>query len=345
MFRRGARERAVSVSDITWQNWTGKSPRLKEYAIAGLKQKGLMISGHGDDSRYAFEIPTWEQFVKSIDTGQTKTFGRKDGVAPKDGARVDPECRERGCALMARKEGHAKAAEINELNRLVEIKSPATNPIAAPAKPQKQWQRSLGAIHAAGFPLSDLNFIRRLLSVVKPKFANVQDEELAFAIKSAAKQKSTVQKSEGLFLTTVPLALAHIRRVPAAPATSAPPDPRANMKAILETCRAGLQQLGGSFLPHVETVDWLLAWVDSGSDNFEELDGMSSQLELDIAATAAAIAPPETLTAAREAALARLDARFKARNHQTVVESTVAGMIPFELLKLFELPRLNLLYA
>ena len=51
------------VPDETWQRWTGLSPRAKEYAIAGLKEKGLDIDGRGDTMKLRFERSAWQKFV------------------------------------------------------------------------------------------------------------------------------------------------------------------------------------------------------------------------------------------------------------------------------------------
>lgn len=95
------RRRENTVSDEHWENWTGKSARIKDHAILGLKQKGLNVRGEGDKAKYYFDRNHWDSWVR----GHTRrerahTAGRSKSVTAKAGMQVHQECRERGCGRL-----------------------------------------------------------------------------------------------------------------------------------------------------------------------------------------------------------------------------------------------------
>ncbi len=297
------------ISDTHWTNWTGLEPRMKDYAEAGLKKKGtLTIEGRGKSARYAFSRSGWEDFVTHAERAKPRTHGRVvTGKTPKPGALIHPECRERGCALLAA----AKVAENGEtLISTTQFAQPVAQTAASanadcigpvsstvklpvllsgPARSDLSAQKSVGqngsrplvvtklaqpvariteaaaqvwgatfqALKAA-FPLVDVAFLVRLVSVIRALFPDVQDTELARAVGFAWEQKRSIQKTEGLFLATVPHALGHLRHKPA-PRESPPSGVYEGARKILRACEAALRGRGAPFAEHAADCAKLLA--------------------------------------------------------------------------------------
>ncbi len=63
VLRRGGRAEGCVISDRNWQAWTGLKARAKEYAIKGLKEKGLRVLGRGDKAVYSVALSQWHNFV------------------------------------------------------------------------------------------------------------------------------------------------------------------------------------------------------------------------------------------------------------------------------------------
>jgi hypothetical protein len=185
----------ISVSDENWKNWTGLSVRQKKYAIAGLEKKGLRVEGRGDKSRYSWHVDAWESYARQTAIEQrAKTDGRKPTPVPaKKGAMVHPDCAN-GCAMLQQE--------------------PAKLVLLPPGKVEQSWPETLDVIRQA-FPLVSGAFLARLVGVVNASIGTVTDTELAHAVTVAYKRN---QRREGLFLQTVPEALAAIRRVKVKPA-------------------------------------------------------------------------------------------------------------------------------
>lgn len=251
VLRRGGKDTAVPVSDTNWESWTGLSPRQKEYAIAGLKLKGLDVEGHGDRARYHFDWERWHSYVGSVSAAEPRARTRGRGVDPKKGAKVHPDCRERGCALLNAEvqsglslvpstevaqpvaqsvtdtlggasgggctDTHQAAAP--HQNKLVRLESPKVAQRVAQKSQPEEWKETMLALTAI-FPLVGMAFLVRLLTAVFALFQGVTDSELAESIRLAWGQKRKFQRSEGLFLFTVPEALRLVRARP----REGPPD-------------------------------------------------------------------------------------------------------------------------
>lgn len=71
-----------------------------------------------------------------------------------------------------------------------------------------QWPLTLTAM-AQRFLTAGVDFLARLVALVHSQFADVNDSELAQAIGAATKRD---QKSEALWLRTVPACIANVRR-------------------------------------------------------------------------------------------------------------------------------------
>lgn len=90
-----------TVTDRTWEDWTGLDAKMKRHAIRELKDKGLHVSGHGDKARYSFERETWTHFARHAPrTEKAKTVGRSKSVTAPAGMQVHEDCRENGCGRM-----------------------------------------------------------------------------------------------------------------------------------------------------------------------------------------------------------------------------------------------------
>jgi hypothetical protein len=242
ILRRGGAGESCTVSDSNWERWTGMSARTKEYAVAGLKAKGFESDGRGDSARFSFHNRAWENFVKT-GGGQNKprTVGRKTGVSPKKGAKVHPSCCENGCALLAAENSangislvpaplnaQPVAQTVLESDSTTGPKKhlkPVSALIPLPnAQPVAQTFKNSLALLQSGFPLVDSVFLGKLVSASRVVRPAVTDVELVQAISLAWEKKRKRQDSEGLFLETVPAALAAIGKAPAAVHRSVPPE-------------------------------------------------------------------------------------------------------------------------
>lgn len=352
--RGGAGSTAVTVSDRNWQGWTGLSPRLKEYAIAGLKVKCLNVAGRGETARYSFQPDTWETFVRSADRSRPHTAGRRAGVSPKRDAKVHPDCRERGCALLV---AGPCVVEKNGVEKSVDSKENSVSPSAPVQIAQPVAHRppadagktgGLEAVFAATlatlrgiFPLIGVAFLVRLLATVRAAFADVQDAELAEAITTAYRMKRTRQKSEGLFLFTVPEALAQLRRRP-------PPTPVAyadfsdGVKNLLTRVLDAVRARGAPFERLAASVEFLRVQCSGSGVELEWVETEMERLEAHMIELAAkALQGSESATAVAACVEAELNRASQMTADQ---RERLADLVRSrETLKVLGLPRLSLL--
>jgi len=245
VFRKGGESSSVMVTDRNWESWTGRNSRMKEYAIKGLRAKGFEVEGRGNTAKYKFRRAQWEEFVSHSERSKAHTPGRPVGVTPKAGAKIHPACRENGCAMMAREADGKQltlvsAIQIAQPVAQQDYNPPASGPqssqgengssraiatrIAQPVAQihdtaEQVWKSTLATLREF-FPMVGVVFLARLIAQVCAIFSAVTDQELAAAVAYAWQQKnrkSVVQYSEGLFLLTVPAALAALRRAPKPP--------------------------------------------------------------------------------------------------------------------------------
>jgi len=167
------------------------------------------------------------------------------------------------------------------------------------------WAKTLKALTDV-FPLAGLAFLVRLIATVRALFPDVQDEELARAVTFAWQGKRSVQKSEGLFLTTVPAALRHLRSMAAGPPGGAGVEPARDSGAlegarrILVKCAAVLNDRGGVFEPLAAACGALLASpalssCEGYADGMTGVYDAADTLQSDIERTAADSLEPEQL--------------------------------------------------
>lgn len=107
-----------TISDKHWEEWTGLSARIKDHAIRGLREKGLVVKGRGKGAKYYFERDRWDSWVRSRPRRErAHTAGRSKSVTAKAGMQVHQECRERGCARLC----EAKQSDVIPINSLSTI--------------------------------------------------------------------------------------------------------------------------------------------------------------------------------------------------------------------------------
>lgn len=256
VLRRGGN--GIPVSDRNWQSWTGLSPRLKEMAVKGLREKGLKVDGKGEAARFSWETQNWHHYLKVTPAVKPRTAGRQ--VDPKPGAKVHPECRERGCAMLrpdcvsgglslvaatpvAQPVSQTTAGTVNEHRQPQQASTVIDKPnvsliLAAPVAqrvsqtPAELWAKTLAVLQGI-FPLIGVTFLFQLLATVKVLCSDVTDPELAEAVEIAWQQSAGRAQSAGLFLKTVPEALGALRRDPGGTRAAARGAP-ANRKSKLE---------------------------------------------------------------------------------------------------------------
>lgn len=339
--RGGIGDTTVTVSDRNWQGWTGLSPRQKEYAIAGLKAKCLNVSGRGEDAGFSFRADTWERFVRSADRSKPRTAGRKPGVSPKPGAKIHSDCRERGCALLAKESAEVGAQPVahSSLVKTVTLAAASriTQPVAQMADAAElAWSKTLTALRSV-FPLIGVAFMLRLLEVVRSKFAEVQDSQLAEAVTVAWQEKQRFQKGEGLFLLTVPEALAAILKRPVSPPA---PDISAGVERLLIRCVESLRARGAPFEQQLEAVSGLLSRVQAGADLMEierEMEWIDSEI-IDKAQQVIEPAQRASIASYVESNLGSYRGRMEPRQ----LKALSARMFANQTLKTLDIPRLSL---
>lgn len=199
------------ISDANWQKWTGLSPRLKDYASAGLAKKGLQVVGKGDKARYSFDLERWSEFVKAPDDDAARTLGRSKAtsIAAPARMRIHESCRE-GCQMLCEAAASCKVVEITptapaapvELKQAVNETPRAAAASGTNPKPRavEKWPKSRAFVSRL-YKSAGSDFIPKLLARISRP---VTDDELERALDLAWQEKKGVQKSESLFFRTVP---------------------------------------------------------------------------------------------------------------------------------------------
>ena len=215
------------VSDANWTKWTRLESRQKEYAIKGLSEKGLAVEGKGDKARYRFDDAAFRAFVRAFSPEQkVRTVGRSKAVPAPAGLLVHPDCRSNGCQMLCGGDkkpsacielpNPAGAAELPVLPPSIGDPVPGGNGVFTDSnKRKKNIPAGTAATVADGsfgvtaemlramYPTAGRKFLASLIAACKP-IGTFSDAELAAAVDMAWRAKRGVQKSEGLFLQTVP---------------------------------------------------------------------------------------------------------------------------------------------
>jgi hypothetical protein len=110
LLKRGAHREEVSLSQKTWQEWTGMDVKSRDLAIRGLTKKGFHSEGRGDRARFRFDRGAWATTCRTVDKSFRPKVEQKRQPA-KPGQMIHPECRECGC-YMARQAEEGKLVSI-----------------------------------------------------------------------------------------------------------------------------------------------------------------------------------------------------------------------------------------
>jgi len=317
VLRRGNRP----VSDANWQAWTGLKPRMKEAAAAGLRAKCLKIDGRGDSAQYAFDFQTWESFVKTSDRAEKpRTVGR--AVDPKPGAKIHQACRDNGCQMLcdASQKCETPAFATPNAQRVAQIDKAPSFATPSPKSTVKSESPSIATPNAQrvarnvaesdfpltmasvreAYPLVGVDFLGRLVERVSGPHGVVTDAELCKAVGMAWAANHRKQKSEGLFLLTVPEALAVLRSSGSKQKTAAWQAEGAHVfaerRALLDGMQSRLSELGAPFADVSRRVREFGSQVAEDWSASEFADGVED-LESEIAKVgAAALADSERVS-------------------------------------------------
>lgn len=239
----------ASISDSTWQKWTGLKPRMKEMAIKGLQTKGLEIRGRGAKARFYWDEQRWTNYIREHSPlEKARTEGRKKSVPAKAGMQIHPDCALKGCQHLCDTQAcePAKVVSIrpqNEPKNAQPVAQTACNPQILKNRERKgeDWSLSLSTLQNF-FPATDSTFLQKLLTAARNRVAQFTDEQLSQAIRAARHPR---QRSEGLFLQTVPGALQAVieGRIENKPQPK-PKFSEVEIKAHIEKHHAGLKRAG-----------------------------------------------------------------------------------------------------
>jgi hypothetical protein len=348
------------VSDAHWTKWTGLTPRSKERAIAGLTRDDrpaiIIVEGKGEKARFSFNPNAWAHHVRTADRSErAHTHGRKRGVAAPVGMKVHEGCRDTGCSRLQEEECELRKNFATPVSRIVSIESGRTQeqPILTngsedgetmnrqvigthdeiPPTPARgsatRVSRNSGAAAAMPkslsvlsslFPLAGENFLAQLVMVCSQLHGPVGDDELSEAIKVAYACRRGVQKTEGLFLLTVPEALGFVRKHPKQ--SDEPMVARKSVWRFTEgALEASLTLYKGSRLDAMCTdIESALAWVRSFTEStidYCELESLLQNLDrLVMAAALDALDNRERAIVEKECASDTLVKEFRGSREQ-----------------------------
>jgi len=228
------------ISNRNWVTWTGLKDRAKEYAIAGLREKGLEVDGRGDNATYSFSSKQFGAFLttaKPPEVEKPRTKGR--AVVANPGQKIHEDCAANGCAKLC-EDCSGPGSNAQPVARIA-IVGPGSNaqpvartailgsgsnaqpvartgksnaqPVARTGKPESRRPGKSNAQPVArSYPLTlaalkhfyataDIVFVAKLVQTVEREIGvTPSDERLATCI-----LPKKGQHSEGLFLYTVPL--------------------------------------------------------------------------------------------------------------------------------------------
>jgi hypothetical protein len=379
--RRGGSSEPVQVTDRHWQSWTGLKDRAKDYAMAGLREKGFQIEGRGQAARMSFNPQHFGEFVRAHVDEPAKVKPAR-AVEPKPGARVHPSCREHGCAMVCGamasppQNGLTLAAASpnaqNGAQTLLPVLSPAGSEVSPPQNESSRlfltriaqngahsaraaadaaelaWSQTLAALQSV-FPLVGVAFLVRLLAIVRVLFPDVTDAELGAAVGVAWSLKRKTQESEGLFLRTVPEALAAARagrlKVPGGGGSvGVGVDLVPGILSLLRSARAVVAGLGDPFALHLAAFDDLEGRAGSADLDYVALGGSMEALEAQLIESGrAALSDLQRETVENEVAATVFPYREKMNRLQLAALEVQARSRA--ILAVFGIPRLGSLYV
>jgi len=204
----------------------------------------------------------------------------------------------------------------------------------------RTWQKTMAELVRI-FPWVQAVFLVNLVAAVRSAgHTGVHDEELARAVQLAYARKQKKQRSEGLFLLTVPESLAAIRSE--APPVESPPGIADGVSALLGRCAKALSDngLNGS----VKAIEKMMGTIADGDyDDLQAIDLRMEAIERRIVAEA-----EERLSAAQLRAVDETAARRAAnypRMSQEQLEELRTSARNHAILEVLQIPRLGMLYA
>lgn len=359
-----------SISDRHWVEWTGLAPRSKEVAVKGLRDKGLTVEGRGDKAHYFFEAKKWEAYVRTVDRAAIQTKPSK-AVSPRPGAKIHEQCRDRGCAMMfdelptevptdsglsllpatqnAQKTAQTTPSGCSLRPKTLPPSNSGLTQVTATQNAQKT-ARSVGSLGQV-WPLSlerlqglfitaDEVFLTKLLDVVRSSFRGVTDGELVVAINSAWLAKKSIQKGEGLFLRTVPAALAVKRREPA---PLAAPGLFEQANGAMGRLSGNLRARGGEYVKHAESVEFVGTAMGVGGDLLQAEEQLG-QIQAAVVETCRAELSPHNRDVVRQR-VAEMSSRHG--RHMTAAQALTfeRQTEDREILNVCEIPRFTLFDA
>jgi len=315
------REPYKPISDEHWTRWTGLEARSKKYAIAGLSKKGLAVRGTGDAAQFAWDSGRWSHYVRTVPGAvATRTEGR--AATSEKTVERHALCAEFGCQLAraARSDlgnapqqnhdlmpGLVQPVAQTELPLLQTISSPPQGAVAAnpassdhcgagerkakagkersefTATDERAWEKTLGALRQF-FPLVMIAFVLRLIEACRlAGYADVSDAQMAEAVLLAFNMKPRSYRGEGLFLSTVPEALAKMRRRPPPSEDPLVGDLKAahdRTRQYLWLCAGELRARGDPYFEHAVTLESLLGEGASLLDIQPKLEAIDTALLL-----------------------------------------------------------------
>lgn len=361
-----------SISDRHWIEWTGLAPRSKEVAAKGLRDKGLKVEGRGDTAHYYFEPKRWQAYLRSVDRVALQQPKPSKAVSPRPGAKIHEQCRDRGCALMfeempaqvAADPGLTLVAPTENAQKTAQTPSGGCSlrpkqtpphdfgliPIPAILNAQKTAQAAAGSVGRV-WPLSlqrlqslfitaDELFLTKLLDAVRSTFRGVTDAELVKAISAAWVAKKGIQKAEGLFLSTVPAALAVMRKQPA---PEAAPGLDEQATAAVTRLSANLRARGAGYVKHAEAIELVGSTAVAGGDLMQAEERLG-EIEAAVIETFRAELSPHNRAGIRQrvAEASAVHARHMSVPQAAEFEKQTEGR---EILAVFDIPRFSLFYA
>ena len=200
----------ATISDRTWEKWTGLQPRMKELAIKGLREKGLMVEGRGDTAKFSWN---WDNWNEALSSPRPSNYDpkRKERDAAAAAKKVHPDCAT-GCAKL--REMAAKNGGSNQPSALLvmPVAQPVAQVISKPSGPKPgslaekevTWALTLAAMRTQ-FASAGVDLLVRLLAVlVSFVKLGLSDYVLAEAVKEAYADSRGRWNSPILLVKTVP---------------------------------------------------------------------------------------------------------------------------------------------
>jgi len=245
LFRRATDSRGITnfagtatISDRTWEAWTGMKPRMKELATRGLKDRfGLAVDGRGDTAKFRFDLPVFNSALQcrersNYDPKRKERDAR--AVTAKAGAKVHADCHENGCSMLrdggcntppkqsspllvmpnaqpvaqiASESPSQPSLKNDSKQKSPSVSAPVAQPVAQTPKedPETKWVKTLAAMRSQ-FASAGVALLMKLLALLM-SFAdlrNVSDYVLAEAVAQSYADSRGRWNSPILLIKTVP---------------------------------------------------------------------------------------------------------------------------------------------